>query len=413
MHRRFGPYFTDAYRTPWGQAINFDGPGSDGVRRYFFENARSWLERFHVDALRLDAVHGIYDRSAVPFLEELAVEIDALAAGTGRLLHIIAESALNDPRLVGDLRRGGLGLHAQWNDELHHALYAYLTGERGGHLADFGSLADVATAYKEGFVVNGRYSSFHDRHFGASSRGVPAERLVVFAQNHDQVGNRRGSARLASDRSFEELKLLAGAVVLSPYVPLLFMGEEYGETAPFPYFISHSDRELVRPSRRGAGESWRPTSARPTAPTRRPDPPSPRPAWTALCSRRRATPASALARCGASTVICWSCGARCPACGRPADGLVVLPAEEAEALLLLRATRNGLALVVLALGAEARPLTVPAGYRPVRAGPGLRRSGVVGPGSDLPGTAQAGDVLRPAPRSVALFTGQAPHPAAP
>ncbi|HEX2030455.1 MAG TPA: malto-oligosyltrehalose trehalohydrolase [Actinomycetota bacterium] len=249
----FGPYFTDRYVTPWGPALNVDGPGSDEVRRYFIENALRWLEEFHVDALRLDAVHGIVDTSAYPFLEELA---DAVHALPGRRRYLIAESDLNDPRYVTPPERGGLGLDAQWNDDFHHALHALLTGERVGYYRDFGAVEPLAESMREGFFLGGRYSAFRGRRHGRSSRDVPAERLVVFAQNHDQVGNRMLGDRLSTLVSFDELKLAAGAVLLAPFVPLLFMGEEYGERAPFQYFVSHTDPELVEAVRRGRREEF-------------------------------------------------------------------------------------------------------------------------------------------------------------
>ena len=247
----FGPYFTDRYRTPWGRAVNFDGPGSDEVRRFFIENALQWLDEFHVDALRLDAVHGIVDTSAYPFIQELADTIHRRSRELDRSLLLIGESDLNDSRLVTEVGRGGLGLDAQWSDDFHHALHALVTGERQGYYADFGEVEHLAAALREGFVYSGQYSAFRGRRFGSSSAGIPAERLVVYAQNHDQVGNRFAGERLSSLLSFEQLKLVAGAVLLSPFVPLLFMGEEYGELAPFNYFISHSDPALIESVRRG------------------------------------------------------------------------------------------------------------------------------------------------------------------
>ncbi len=252
----FGPYFTDRYRTPWGDAINFDGSHSDEIRRYFIENALCWLTEYRVDALRLDAIHGIMDFSAYPFLAELADAVRDLAERTGRKVYLIPESDLNDARVVTPRERGGLGLSAQWNDDFHHALHTVLTGEREGYYEDFGRIEHLARAYAEGFVYSGEYSSYRSRRHGNSSRHVAARQLVVFAQNHDQVGNRLRGERLASLVSFEDLKLAAGAVILSPFLPLLFMGEEYGETAPFLYFISHSDENLVEAVRRGRREEF-------------------------------------------------------------------------------------------------------------------------------------------------------------
>ncbi|MDP9342725.1 MAG: malto-oligosyltrehalose trehalohydrolase [Actinomycetota bacterium] len=247
----FGPYFSDRYRQAWGKAINFDGPGSDEVRRFFLGSALQWLEEFHADALRIDAMHAILDSSARPFLQELAEAVDELSGRLGRPLYLVAESDLNDARFVTPVGQGGVGLHAQWNDDFHHALHALLTGERGGYYLDFGTVGHLARAFTDGYVYQGEYSAFRDRRHGNSSRSVPAGRLVVFSQNHDQVGNRARGDRLSTLVSVEAQKLASGVVALSPYVPLLFMGQEYGETAPFPYFISLSDPKLVRSVQRG------------------------------------------------------------------------------------------------------------------------------------------------------------------
>jgi maltooligosyltrehalose trehalohydrolase len=249
--RDFGPYFTDFYRTPWGEAINFDGPHSDEVRRFFIENALQWIDEFHVDALRLDAVHAILDFSAQPFLEQLSRTVHRKAEALNRRIHLIAESALNDARIVRPRELGGFELDAQWNDDFHHSLHTTLTAERSGYYRDYGGLDDLALAWQQGYVYSGRYSAFRQRSHGNSSRNVPARRLVVFAQNHDQVGNRLLGDRLADMVSLEKQKLAAGLVLLSPFIPLIFMGEEYGEPAPFLYFVSHGDPELVEAVRQG------------------------------------------------------------------------------------------------------------------------------------------------------------------
>lgn len=254
--RDFGPYFTDRYRSPWGQAVNFDGPENREVRRFFIENALSWLTEFHIDALRLDAVHAILDFSAEPFLKELAEAVHEQAGRLNRRVHLIAESDLNDTRLLRSPKLGGYGLDGQWSDDFHHCLHTLLTGEKKGYYADFGRVGDLRRAMAEGFVYGGRYSFHRRRPHGNSSREIPATRLVVFSQNHDQVGNRLLGERLSRLTSFEGLKLAAGVVFLSPYVPLLFMGEEYGEEAPFPYFISHGDPALVEAVRRGRREEF-------------------------------------------------------------------------------------------------------------------------------------------------------------
>jgi maltooligosyltrehalose trehalohydrolase len=249
--RDFGPYFTDFYQTPWGEAVNFDGPHSDDVRRFFIENALYWLEDCHIDALRLDAVHAILDFSARPFLEELARTVHRAAERLSRRIYCIAESALNDTRIIRPRELGGFALDAQWNDDFHHALHTLLTGEQTGYYRDFGRLHQLARAWRRGFVYDGQYSGYRQRAHGNSSRNIPAQQLVVFAQNHDQIGNRMFGERLSRLVSFEDLKLAAGLVLLSPFIPLLFMGEEYGETAPFQYFIDHSDPELINAVREG------------------------------------------------------------------------------------------------------------------------------------------------------------------
>jgi maltooligosyltrehalose trehalohydrolase len=248
---QFGPYFTDHYRTPWGTALNFDGRDSDAVRDYFVGNALRWIEEFHIDGLRLDAVHAIYDFSARPFLSELSAEVDALAARLGRPVHLIAESDMNDPRMVRPRERGGHGLTAAWNDEFHHALRVLLTGERAGYYRDFGTVADLAKAFTDRFVFTGEYAARFGRRHGVSAADVPADRFLAYTQNHDQVGNRMLGERPNTLVHPEARKLAAAAVLLSPFTPMLFMGEEYGEPAPFLYFVSHGDPQLVHAVREG------------------------------------------------------------------------------------------------------------------------------------------------------------------
>jgi maltooligosyltrehalose trehalohydrolase len=252
----YGPYFTDRYKTPWGAALNFDGPYSDEVRRFFIDNALFWVTEFHIDTLRIDAVHAIVDRSAQPFLEDLGLALHARAERLNRRIYATAESALNDTRIIRPRELGGVALDAQWNDDFHHALRVLLTGDRSGYYQDFGELEQLAKAFREGFVYAGEYSGYRWRRHGNSSHSVPAQQFVVFAQNHDQVGNRMFGERLGQLVSVEALKLAASAVLLSPFVPLLFMGEEYGETAPFQYFISHFDPQLVEAVRRGRREEF-------------------------------------------------------------------------------------------------------------------------------------------------------------
>ena len=247
----FGPYFTARYKTPWGQAINFDGAHSDEVVRFFIENALSWLDDFHIDALRLDAIHGIFDRSAQPFLSLLSSAVDALAARTNRNIYLIAESDLNDSRFVMTRDCGGFGLHAQWNDDFHHALHSLQTGEHFGYYQDFGDLSLLEKALRDGYVYTGQYSQYRQRRHGNSSHDIRPSQLVVFSQNHDQVGNRMMGERSSRLLSLEAQKLSAGLLLLSPYLPLLFMGEEYGETRPFLYFTSHTDPALGKAVQEG------------------------------------------------------------------------------------------------------------------------------------------------------------------
>lgn len=253
---RFGPYFTDHYRTPWGLALNFDQEHSDEVRRYFLENVRQWVYELHIDALRLDAIHAIIDRSAHTFLEEVAETVEQCASELSREIFAIAESDLNDPRVVRERDAGGLGLHSQWSDDFHHAIHAFITGERSGYYEDFGLLSDIARALEDRFVISERYSRYRKRHHGAAARDLPPSRFVIFSQNHDQVGNRVAGDRLGAALSLDQKKLVAGLVILSPYIPLLFMGEEWGETTPFQFFTSHGDVNLQEAVRSGRKEEF-------------------------------------------------------------------------------------------------------------------------------------------------------------
>jgi len=252
----FGPYFTDRYRTPWGDAVNFDGPGSDAVRHYFISNALYWITEFHFDALRLDAIHGIYDFSALHILQELTEALHSQAEAVGRRIHLIAESDLNDVKVIKTPKTGGYGLDAQWNDDFHHSLRTLLTGDQSGYYSDFGSFSQLVKSFREGFVLSGGYSSYRQRRHGSSSADVQPSKLVVFSQNHDHVGNRMRGERLSEHLSMQQLKLAAATVLLSPYLPLLFMGEEYAETAQFPYFVSHGDAELAESIRQGRSEEF-------------------------------------------------------------------------------------------------------------------------------------------------------------
>lgn len=255
--REYGPYFTDRYRTPWGEAINYDGSYSNEVRNFFIENALFWFEHYHIDALRLDAIHAIYDKSAKPFLQELAERVQQYSEKRGRKYYLIAESDLNDPRVIRTFEEYGIGLDAQWSDDFHHSLRTLITGEHEGYYMDFGTINHLISSLKSGYVYSGQYSRYRKRNHGSSSANIPAERFVVYSQNHDHVGNRMMGERLSSLVSFEAQKLLAGFVLLSPYIPMLFMGEEYGETSPFLYFVSHFDPDLIHAVREGRKDEFR------------------------------------------------------------------------------------------------------------------------------------------------------------
>jgi len=247
----YAPYFTERYTTPWGAAVNFDGPQSDEVRRFFLGNALQWLDDFHFDGLRLDAIDAIKDNSAYPFLRELADVTHARAQEIGCPFALIAESDLNDAKVIRPPTECGYGMDAQWSDDFHHALHVLLTGERRGYYADFTSVDDLAQAFRESFVYAGKYSTHRQRRHG--NHALPAEgwRFVVCSQNHDQIGNRATGDRLSHIVPYDAAKLAAAAVLLSPFVPLLFMGEEYGEPQPFQYFTSHGDAALIAAVREG------------------------------------------------------------------------------------------------------------------------------------------------------------------
>lgn len=240
----FGPYFTTRHSTNWGDAVNFDGPGSDEVRRFVLDNALMWFRDYHVDGLRLDAVHAIADDSAVHILEELARATRAAARQRGKPLFLVAESDRNDPRYVRSLDANGLGMDAAWADEFHHALHAVLTGERTGYYEDFGSLDLLAKACRQAWVYTGEYSGHRGRHFGRPPTALGAGGFVVFLQNHDQVGNRARGERIAELCGPARARIGAALTVLSPFVPMLFQGEEWAASAPFQYFTDHSDPAL-------------------------------------------------------------------------------------------------------------------------------------------------------------------------
>ncbi|MFL6076257.1 MAG: malto-oligosyltrehalose trehalohydrolase [Mycobacteriales bacterium] len=244
---RFGPYFHDDRLTTWGPALNLDGPDSDPVRRHVIDNALMWLRDYHLDGLRIDAVHAFSDSRATPILAELAADVAALSAHLRRPLSLVAESDLNDAGLVTPPEAGGDGLHAVWNDDFHHALHALLTGERQGYYADFGSLDDFARTYRNVYFHDGRWSSFRRRHHGApvDQHRTPGHRFVVSLQNHDQIGNRATGDRLAASLSPGLLQVGAALLLTAPYTPMLFMGEEWAASTPWQFFTSHPEPELA------------------------------------------------------------------------------------------------------------------------------------------------------------------------
>ena len=246
----FGPYFTDRYRTSWGPALNYDDPGSDAVRDFILDNVRMWIAEFHFDGLRLDAVHAIFDSRPRHILREIKEVADE--AGAGRRVHIVAESLVNDVRMVRSPERGGHGLDAEWNEDFHHALHSYLTGERHGKYSDFGEIRGLARTLGQTFHLDGSiYSAYRGRHWGGPAEGLPGDHFVIGVQNHDHVGNRPRGDRLAAFVDPPKQRLASSLMLLSPYLPLLFMGEEYGEDNPFPFFCSFHNRNLIENVRQG------------------------------------------------------------------------------------------------------------------------------------------------------------------
>jgi maltooligosyltrehalose trehalohydrolase len=250
---QYGPYFSEQGGTTWGSSLNLDGPDSDPVRRYIIENALMWLADYHVDGLRLDAVHALRDTRAQHLLEELAVEVDALGEAVGRPLTLIAECDLNDPRLITPRDANGYGLAGQWSDDFHHAVHVALTGEVSGYYADFEPLSALAKVLGQGFFHDGSYSSFRRRSHGRplDSDTVPTWRLVVASQNHDQIGNRAIGDRLGAQADTGQLGIAAALTLLGPYTPMLFMGEEWGASTPWQFFTSHPEPELGRATAEG------------------------------------------------------------------------------------------------------------------------------------------------------------------
>ena len=238
---KFGPYFSERHKTPWGSAINFDGPYSDEVRDYFIDNAKMWLRDYHIDGLRLDAIHAIVDTSAFPFLEQLAEEVNSLQAALGRHLVLIAESDLNDPRVVRPRERDGFGFDAQWNDDFHHAVHSALTRETQGYYSDFGGVEDVAAVFRRPYLFTGHFSPVRLRSHGRRVDELDASRFLAYSQNHDQVGNRATGERLHQLLPLDQAKIAAALTILSPYIPMLFQGEEWAASTPFQYFVDFSE----------------------------------------------------------------------------------------------------------------------------------------------------------------------------
>lgn len=253
---KFGPYTTEKYKTAWGKAINFDGEYSDEVRDFIVANALMWLRDYHFDGLRLDAVHAIFDQSAVNIMEQIGVEVGKLKAETGREYFVIAESDLNNPRLVQSRDIGGYGLSAQWNDDFHHAVHAFLSGEEKGYYLDFGRLADLAKSLTSVFVYDGKYSRFRKRRHGRKVQNCGGGQFVSCVQNHDQVGNRAKGERLNHIVTFRKAKLAAAVLMMSPFVPLIFQGQEWAASSPFQYFTSHEDGDLGKAVSEGRKEEF-------------------------------------------------------------------------------------------------------------------------------------------------------------
>ncbi|WP_181306375.1 malto-oligosyltrehalose trehalohydrolase [Rufibacter sp. XAAS-G3-1] len=252
----YGHYFTDKYNTPWGPALNFDDAWCDGVRRYFTENLLMWFRDFHIDAVRMDAVHAIKDFSPNHILREMKQHVNELMEATGRKHYMIVELDLNDTRFINPLEEQGFGMDAQWVDEFHHALRVTITGENTGYYSDFSGIAHLAKAYEDAYVYDGQFSPHRNKTFGIKAENNPGQQFIVFTQNHDQVGNRMLGERLGELVSFEMQKLAAAAVIFSPFLPMLWMGEEYAEPNRFQYFVSHTDPDLAEAVRKGRKEEF-------------------------------------------------------------------------------------------------------------------------------------------------------------
>ncbi|RXH57201.1 malto-oligosyltrehalose trehalohydrolase [Granulicella sibirica] len=245
---KFGPYVTDRHRTPWGDAVNFEEAGSDEVRRFFCDNALMWMRDYHIDGLRLDAIHEFMDRSAVHFLEQLSAEVETLGATLQRKLILIAESDLNDPKIVKPIEAGGFGIDAQWSDDFHHALFTlmHMEPEGAGYYSDFGSFEKLVKALTRIFVFDGGYSRYRNRSHGRPVDGLSAHHFISFIQNHDQIGNRAKGERLEHLVGMKRAKMAAGLLLTAPFIPMLFQGEEFAASTPYLYFADHEDEVMAK-----------------------------------------------------------------------------------------------------------------------------------------------------------------------
>ncbi|HWB70697.1 MAG TPA: malto-oligosyltrehalose trehalohydrolase [Egibacteraceae bacterium] len=397
----FGPYLTDRYATPWGPALNLDGPGSDPVRAFVVDNALMWLADYHVDALRLDAVHGLIDTSALPILTELSAAVEALAVRSCRPLQIMAESDRCDPLTVRPRALGGTGLDGQWADDLHHAVHSALTGERDGYYVDYRGLRDVAETYRRGFLFDGRYSVYRQRTVGAPLGDTPGHRLVGCVQNHDQVGNRAFGERLTALVDPALARIAALLLCAAPHTPLLFMGEEYGETNPFLYFTSHPEPELAEAVRAGRRDEFARFAA---FAADVPDPQDPATLGRSTLERSRArTPEGRARRALWADLLMLR--RQQPALANGRRDLVEVLAAGDETLLLARRDPTSPPLLVAAnLGDAVVALPAPAGdgWAPLL-DTGHARSGGAGAAARHD---PAGRALRVGPRSAVLWTGR-------
>lgn len=395
----FGPYFTDRYVTPWGKALNFDGPESDNVRAYFVGNALHWFDRYRIDGLRVDAVHAVFDQSARPFLQELCVEAGTFARRAGRKIWMIAESDLNDTKTIRSAGTGGHGFDAQWLDDFHHCVHTLLTGERDGYYADYGRLEDLAKCLREGFVYSGQHSRFRRRSHGSPSGRFPPEKFVAFSKNHDQIGNRMLGERMTVLAGFEAVKLQLAVTLLSPYVPLVFMGEEYAEDAPFRYFTSHTDPGLIARVRQGRREEFAAFGWTEEAP----DPQDEREFELSKLAWEKRTRGRHQRALEFFRTLVQARAALGPARGMR-RGRIAVTADPATGLLTMRRPAGkGSALLFLNFHPEASTLRdgIPAGrWRKVldSADPGWE-----GPGPSLPEFVSGGETLRIAPHAAALY----------